>query len=48
MGRIYLDANGITVKGEGCEVGYVGYLNGELFEVVDNVSAPYSLEKIPK
>jgi len=36
MGRIYLDANGITVMCEGCEVGYVGYLNGELFEVVDN------------
>ena len=36
MGRIYLDTNGITVKCEGCEVGFIGILNGEEYEVVDN------------
>jgi hypothetical protein len=36
MGRIYLDTNGITVKCEGCEVGFKGILNGEEYEVVDN------------
>ena len=34
--KIYLDTNGITVKCEGCEVGFKGILNGEEYEVVDN------------
>jgi len=36
MGRIYLDANGVTVKCEGCEVGFKSIINGEEYEVVDS------------
>ena len=32
--KIYLDTNGITVKCEGCEVGFKGILNGEEYEVL--------------
>ena len=36
MGYIYLNTNGITVKCKGLPVGYKGFFEGEVYEVVDN------------